>query len=87
MGKKKLRDKYTSKGERRSVAKHNRTPMPKNTIGRLIRQRDAWKEGKSVVITMANPNPNETNKKFIRVNARELWGDPKKQRAYSMKDA
>ena len=33
---------------------------------------------KNVVLTIPNPNSNETNKKFIKVNAKEVWGNPKK---------
>ena len=33
----------------------------------------AWVAGKNVVLTIPNPNKNETNKKFIRVNANEIW--------------
>lgn len=33
---------------------------------------------KNVILTIPNPNSNETNKKFIKVNAREVWGSPKK---------
>jgi len=44
---------------------------------RIINQRAAWAKGKNVVLTIENPNKNETNKRFIRVNARDLWGSPK----------
>ena len=41
---------------------------------RLLNQLDAWKRGKNVIFTITNPNPNETNKRFIRVNARDIKG-------------
>ena len=44
---------------------------------RIYNQRLAWAAGKNVVLTIENPNKNETNKRFIRVNARDLWGSPK----------
>jgi hypothetical protein len=44
---------------------------------RMFNQRAAWAKGKNVVLTIANPNPNETNKRFIRVAAKDLWGSPK----------
>jgi hypothetical protein len=44
---------------------------------RLGNQRAAWAKGKNVVLTIENPNKNETNKRFIRVGARDLWGSPK----------
>jgi hypothetical protein len=34
-------------------------------------------------LTVPNPNTNETNKKFIRVKAEDLWGNPK-NRSYRM---
>lgn len=39
---------------------------------RNMNQLRAWKQGKNVVFTIANPNPNQTNRRFIRVNARDL---------------
>lgn len=41
---------------------------------RLLNQIAAWKKGRNVVFTIPNPNPNETNKRYIRVNARDLRG-------------
>lgn len=41
---------------------------------RLMNQINAWKQGRNVVFTIPNPNPNETNKRFIRVNARDIKG-------------
>ena len=86
---KKSRDKYVSKGERRNVAKFSCTPKSDNdnVLDRQVRQRKAWNQGRNVVLTIENPNKTETNKKFIRINAREIWGDPRKQKTYSMKDA
>jgi hypothetical protein len=47
---------------------------------RMSNQRAAWAKGKNVVLTISNPNPHETNKRYIRVNARDLWGSPKYNR-------
>ena len=44
---------------------------------RMANQRAAWAKGKNVVLTIENPNKNETNKRYIRVKARDLWGSPK----------
>ena len=41
---------------------------------RIMNQLQAWKKGKNVMFTIANPNPNETNKRFIRVSARDIKG-------------
>lgn len=40
---------------------------------RIMNQLLAFKAGKNVVLTIPNPNTNETNKPFIRVNARDVW--------------
>lgn len=47
---------------------------------RMANQRAAWARGKNVVLTIENPNKNQTNKRFIRVNAKDLWGSPKYNR-------
>lgn len=44
---------------------------------RLINQLAAHKKGKRVIVTMENPNKNETNKRFIKVPASTAWRDPK----------
>ena len=44
---------------------------------RLLNQRRAWAKGKNVVLLLENPNKNETDKPFVRVNARDVWGSPK----------
>lgn len=75
MGKKKQRASQTSKGEIGNPMKtRDRTPA-----SRMINQRIAWQKGKNVVLTLPNPNKNETNRPFIRINAREVWGDPRHQ--------
>lgn len=37
----------------------------------------AYLAGKTAYTTIPNPNPNQTNKRFIRVNLRDIHGDPK----------
>lgn len=75
MGKKKQRASQTSKGEIGNPLKTSiRTPAT-----RQINQRNAWLKGKNVVLTIPNPSKSETNKPFIRVNARDIWGDPRHQ--------
>ena len=44
---------------------------------RLMNQLRAHKSGRRVMLTLENPNKNETNKKFIRVPANTVWRDPK----------
>lgn len=33
----------------------------------------AFKRGKKVFLTIKNPNKSETNKRFIKVKAKEVW--------------
>jgi hypothetical protein len=44
---------------------------------RLMNQLAAYKKGRRVVLTLDNPNKNETNKRFIKVPASTVWRDPK----------
>ena len=76
MGKKKSRTSQTSKGERRNVA--NGLGDDRSELQKILAKQDAWLKGKNVVLTIPNPNKNETKVPFIRVNAKEQWGSPKK---------
>lgn len=60
---------YTSKSERRSSIRTKNVDPAK----RLLNQMDALQKGKDIVLTMPNPNKNETNRKFIkqRVSGRD----------------
>jgi hypothetical protein len=69
MGKKKHSTGHTSKGERCSSLK---TSL-RNPATRLINQLAAHSAGKHVMVTVENPNKNETNKPFVRVNSRTVW--------------
>lgn len=44
---------------------------------RVLNQLAAHQKGKRVMVTIQNPNKNETNKRFIRVPANTVWRDPK----------
>lgn len=76
MGKKRTRSKQVSQGihnQKRSVwskmARREWVGSDKQAHAKLR----AWMAGKNVMLTIPNPNTNETNKKFIRVNANEVW--------------
>ena len=56
MGKKKSREKYTSKGIVGSPMKSVNKSDPGYSFRRLMNQRDAWKQGRNVVLTVPNPN-------------------------------
>ena len=77
---KKSRAHQVSKGERPNVNKKVCNAMRGDTsqLQRTINQRAAWVKGKNVMVTIPNPNEQETNKRFIRVNAKDVWGSPKK---------
>ena len=77
MGKKKSRTSQTSKGERNNVSKKVTNALRRdylaNGIARINNQIKAMKKGKRVMVTIENPNKNETNKRFIRVPGNEVW--------------
>jgi lipopolysaccharide export LptBFGC system permease protein LptF len=70
------KNKYISKGERRSSIK----TAEKTAVNRLINQQKAHNSGKRVIITIENPNKQETNKRFIRVLSSAVWSRPKERR-------
>ena len=67
------RESYTSKGERPNVSRRWLKLTRKDNDDRTYNQWDAFQKGKNVVLTIKNPNKNETNKPFIRVPAKEQW--------------
>ena len=74
-GKKSKGTHYVSKGERPNVNKKTRNAVRLDTtpLERHRNQQNAWLKGKNVMVTIPNPNTNETNKRFIRVPASEVW--------------
>jgi len=90
MGKKSSGTSYTSKGERPHLSRKTKNAMRRDylencQLDRLNNQMSAWKKMKNVMLTVPNPNKNETNKRFIRVSAREFWGNP--TTSFSMKSS
>lgn len=47
---------------------------------RLLNQRRAYESGKNVMVTVENPNKNETNRRYIRVPASQVWRSNKMKR-------
>ena len=86
MGKKRSRATQTSGGthcqNRTSWSKAQRLEY-KSTFAEGINKRAAWASGKNVMLTIPNPNTNETNKPYIRVPAHEQWGDWRGKKAPS----
>ena len=67
---------YTSSGVNTNVDKSVRNAMRRTYMAsgdRMMNQRAAFNSGKNVVLTIPNPNPNETNRPFIRIPARQVW--------------
>ena len=77
---KKRRAHQESKGERRNFYKSTSNKMRDagTPLTIMSNKMKAWRAGKNVIVTIPNPNKKETNKKFIKVNAKEVWGSPKK---------
>lgn len=67
---------YVSAGVHSTVNKKTRNAMRAAYLAskeRVINQRRAFDAGKNVVVTIENPNKEETNRRYIRVNARDVW--------------
>ena len=79
MGKKKSRAKQVSKG---IIGRPMRSRLRHFDEGyesqRVINQLIAFKQGKNVMLTIENPNKQETNKPFIRVPAHTVWRGSKR---------
>lgn len=76
MGKKRQRATQTSKGI------HHQNPNPirkamrleyRTSAKRLMNQLDAHLKNKNVVLTVPNPDKNNTKERFIKVNSRDYW--------------
>jgi len=72
MGKKKSREGQTSKGERRNVVAG--LGDSRSELQKVNDKINAWKRGKNVILTVPNPNKNETKMRFIKKNAKDVWG-------------
>ena len=82
MGKKRSRATQTSKGITHQNPKRlgNRLSKTqrleyKGSIVEGQNLRAAWRSGKRVMLTIANPDGANTRERFIKVNANEVWGD------------
>lgn len=76
MGKKRIRKSQTSKGQRRSIVagvKEARRDKPE--VIKALNKIEAWRKGQNPWITVPGT---QSNMRFVRVRANNLWGDPKK---------
>lgn len=77
MGNKKSGTSYVSKGTGiKSVSRKtsNAVRKDKPASERIMNQLKAWSKGRRTMITIANPNPHETNKRFIKVEGNITFG-------------
>lgn len=63
------RAKYTSKGQTPSVSEKTLKAVrsERSELDKILAQLKHWGRGKRTIVTIPNPNKNETNKRFIRV--------------------
>ena len=76
MGKKKQRATQTSKGihcQKRTPAQKERRRDYMQSGERIQNQLTAFLANKNVVLTIPNPDKNNTKERFIRVPAHEVW--------------
>lgn len=77
MGKKvRCRSKKTSKGQRASISKSTiRLVRQSRSEGdKMANKLAAWRAGKKGWVTIANPNPNETDKPFVKISFDRHFG-------------
>ena len=80
MGKKKSRAHQVSNGERknvrRDILKAARRDYLASGLQVSLNKIDAWKKGKRVMLTIKNEGADNVKRPFIRVPAKEVWGNP-----------
>lgn len=76
MGKVRTRTKKTSKGERNSISRSivRAVRDDRTALDKIHNKLMAWKAGKKGWVTIANPNPAETDKPFIKVSFNTYFG-------------
>jgi hypothetical protein len=80
-GKKSSGKNYTSSGLYRNLARKMTNALRSEYLAsgdRIANQLKAFRAGKRVMLTIQNPNKDERNKPFIRVNASTVWKSPSK---------
>ena len=66
-------------GKRPNVSRWVKKSQRRNRtlLERLEAQLSAFEKGKNVVLVIPNLNPHETNKPFVRINAKDVWSREK----------
>ena len=75
----KVKKSYTSKGERRSIARGvcKAVKRDRTVIDYWMIKQRAWLKGQNPWIVVPNGNTSDTRARFVRVRAETEWGDPK----------
>jgi hypothetical protein len=77
VGKKRTRSKVVSKGLRRSIVAGVKEVRQGRSPGEVaMNKRKAWIKGQNPWVTVPGT---QTNKRFVRVRANTVWGDPKRR--------
>lgn len=76
---------YISKGERKNRTKGINLKGFATEADRWNNLKDAWAQGRNPWLTIENPNKEQTNKRMVRVQANQHWGNPRKVQGYVMK--
>jgi hypothetical protein len=91
MAKKSSGTTYVSQGVHSNVKQStlNGIKSERNPAEKIINVQTAWLKGQNPWVTIANPNKEQTDRKFIRVKANILWGNPKERdkKMYAMAGA
>jgi hypothetical protein len=75
-GKKSSGKTYTSAGVHSNVSKTVTNQLRSEYLAsgdRALNQLSAFRSGKRVMVTIPNPNKDQTNKRFVRVEASTIW--------------
>lgn len=77
---------FISQGIHSNVSSATRRAMraSRSEADKLINKQKAWLKGSNPWITIANPNKEQTNKRFIRVRMNDLMGGSAKDREKRM---
>lgn len=74
---------FVSQGQRPNVSKWVRKAARRDYLSDdlavVLNKQAAYAVGKRVMLTVPNPNTNETNKRFIRIKAKDVWPNPNKK--------
>jgi|TARA_Y100000114_G_scaffold156950_1_gene186211 hypothetical protein len=70
---------FISQGQRPNVKHNILKAVRRDTTEseKMVNIMNAYLQGRNPWLTVPNTNTNETNKKFVRIKAEDLWGSPK----------